>query len=394
MSDLGEFRFLQSPGGGSGSTHADTAGHEGAAGLVGHGVLVHRDVGVLQQVFHLLAGHFRAGEVQQQQVVVGSAGYHADAFFTEGLFHGLRIQDDLMLIGPEVFLQRFAEADSLTGDHMLQRAALGSGEDSLVDGLGILFTAQDHTAAGTAQGLVGGGSHKISKGDGAGMLTGGHQAGDVRHIHHQQGADFVRDFPQFLEINHAGISGSACDDHLRLAFQGNTADVFVIDHLGFGRNAVRNKIEIGTGHIHRAAVGQVTAVGQSHAHHRVTGLQHGEINSHVGLGTAVGLDVGVFRAEELAGSRAGQILDNIHALASAVIAFSRIAFRVFVRKAGTHGSHNRRRNKVLAGDQLHVGPLTVQLQPDGLGYFRISLTDQFQFHCKITLPSRNRTESV
>ena len=41
-----------------------------------------------------------------------------------------------------------------------------------------------------------------------------------------------------------------------------------------------------------------------------------------------------------------------------------------------------------------MGPLTVQLQPDGLGYFRISLTDQFQFHCKSPFSLENCTKQV
>ena len=60
----GSVRLLQSARRRSGGTDPDAAGYEGAAGLVGHRVLVHGDVRVFQQAFHLLAGHLRTGEVQ------------------------------------------------------------------------------------------------------------------------------------------------------------------------------------------------------------------------------------------------------------------------------------------------------------------------------------------
>ncbi len=47
------------------------------------------------------------------------------------------------------------------------------------------------------------------------------------------------------------------------------------------------------GLVERVAVGEVAAVGQIHPEHGVAGFEHREIDRHVGLGTRVGLDVGV-----------------------------------------------------------------------------------------------------
>ena len=104
---------------------------------------------------------------------------------------------------------------------MHQRAALGAGEDGLVKvELFICFlVTQDHTASGSAQGLVCGGGYYICIRNRARMKTCCHQSCDMCHIHHQYGTHFVCHFTEFLEINGSGIRRSTGNDHLRLAFQ-------------------------------------------------------------------------------------------------------------------------------------------------------------------------------
>ena len=53
------------------------------------------------------------------------------------------------------------------------------------------------------------------------------------------------------------------------------------------------------GHIHGAAVGQMAALAQIHAHHRVTQIQQAKVNGHIRLSTAVGLYIGIGCAKEL-----------------------------------------------------------------------------------------------
>ena len=104
----------------------------------------------------------------------------------------LAVEHHLMLVSLELGLQSLAEANGLTRDDMLQRAALNAGEDGLVDLLGdLLVVAEDQTAAGAAEGLVGGGGHHVGVGYGAHVQTRRHQAGDVGHIHHQIGTHLV-----------------------------------------------------------------------------------------------------------------------------------------------------------------------------------------------------------
>ena len=58
----------------------------------------------------------------------------------------------------------------------------------LVQKLGVLLLAEDHAAAGAAEGFGGGGGDEIRVGDGAGDYADGHQAGNMGHVHHEVGA--------------------------------------------------------------------------------------------------------------------------------------------------------------------------------------------------------------
>ena len=89
----------------------------------------------------------------------------------------------------------------------------------------------------------------------------------------------------------------------------------------------------------------------------------------------MGLHVGVVTAEQLLRPLDGQGLHLIHALAAAVVALARVAFRVFVGQHGSHGSHHRLRNDILRRDELQVSSLTVALGLHHASHFRIILLD-------------------
>ena len=116
-----------------------------------------------------------------------------------------------------------------------------------------------------------------------------------------------------------------------------------------------------TGHIDRASVGKVAAVGKIHAQHFITGLKQREVYREVGAGAAVGLYVGVLRAEKLAGALTRQLfyLVNIHA--AAVVTLVRIPFGIFIRKMAAHSRHHRGRHKIFRGYELYISPLPQKL---------------------------------
>ena len=206
---------------------------------------------LVEVVLQLLAGHAVLAQIHQHDMVVGAAGYELVTALCKAVSQRLAVLDDLLGIRLELGLHGFLEANRLRRDNVHQRAALHTGEQRLVDRLGVLFLAQDHTAAGTAKGLMSGGGDKIGIWYGVLMLTAGYQARDMRHIDHQQRADLITDLTELFEIDRARISGSAADDHLRLAFLGDLEHLIIIDAVGHGINAVADKVEVLSAEIDR-----------------------------------------------------------------------------------------------------------------------------------------------
>ena len=124
----------EAPGSDGGSAHPDTAGDEGLLRVVGDGVLVDGDVYLVQPVLILLAGEAEVPGVHQHQMVVRAAGDQPEALLDQALPpEPRRFCTTCCLVGLELRLQRLAQAHGLGGDDVLQRAALGAGEDGLVD---------------------------------------------------------------------------------------------------------------------------------------------------------------------------------------------------------------------------------------------------------------------
>jgi hypothetical protein len=127
--------------------------------------------------------------------------------------------------------QRLLEGHRLGGDHVHQRAALHAGEDRRVDRLLVLGLHQDQAAARAAQGLVRGRGHHIGMRHRVRIEAGRHQAGEVRHVHHEDRADLLRDLGEALEVDHSAIGRGAGDDHLRLVLAGQALHLGVVDDL-------------------------------------------------------------------------------------------------------------------------------------------------------------------
>ena len=108
-------------------------------------------------------------------MVVGAAGHQLDPALLQGRGQRLCIFYDLAGIFLELRLQCLTKADGLGCNHVLQRAALHAGEHCRVDALGNDgVVGQNQAAAGSAQGLVGGGGHHVGIGYGALVLAARH----------------------------------------------------------------------------------------------------------------------------------------------------------------------------------------------------------------------------
>ena len=132
------------------------------------------------------------------------------------------------------------------------------------------------------------------------------------------------------KVDSPGIRRVPGHDDLGLALKGQPLHLVVVHALRLFVHAVGREVVELAGEVHRAAVGQVPALVQPHAQHRVSRLQHGEVCRHVGLRPAVGLHVDVLRPEQRASPVDSQLLGDVHVLAAAVVSTPGIALGVLV----------------------------------------------------------------
>ena len=126
-----------------------------------------------------LARNLEAADIHQAQMVIRTAGDQTEALLDQLFREDFGVFDDLLRVSFELRFQRFTEADRLSGNNVLQRPALGAGEYGGVDLLvNSLVVAQDQSAAGATEGLVGGRGNDVGIGDGEApaMITLGLQA--------------------------------------------------------------------------------------------------------------------------------------------------------------------------------------------------------------------------
>ena len=93
-------------------------------------------------------------------------------------------------------------------------------------------------------------------------------------------------------------------------------------------------------------------MGQVEPHECVTGLQTCHQNSHVGLGSGMRLDIGVFSLEKLAYTLDGKLLYLVYDFTSSVISCSGITFGILVRANRAEGRKHLLADIVLRGDEL------------------------------------------
>ena len=119
---------------------------------------------------------------------------------------------------------------------------------------------------------------------------------------------------------------------------------------------------------------------QVHAHHRISRLDKGKERRQIGIGTAVGLHIGMFRTEQLTGSLPGQFFHLVHEFAAPIIPVAGIPFRILVGEDRAHGFHHRGRYEVFRSNQLDLVPLSAQFFSDCGGNLRICLTQFLVVH--------------
>ena len=214
-------------------------------------------------------------------MVVGAAGDHMVAHGREGLRHGLAVGHHVVDIGAVGRGQRLLRRHRLTGDDVLQGAALHTGEHGAVHLLGKRRAAEDHASARPPQGLVGGGGDDIRQTEGAGMLPRRHQTGDVGHVHHEIRPRLLRGGGKAGKVDGTAVRRRAGNDELGPQRKRHTLHAVVVDKT-VAVHVVEMEVVQLAGEVHRRAVGQMSAVGKAHGQHRIAGLQQRHIRCHIG----------------------------------------------------------------------------------------------------------------
>ena len=377
--DLADFAGLglaHAARGDRGRADADAAGHHRLLRVERNRVLVHRDVNLVEVGLDGFSGEILRAEVDEQEMRVGAAGDEPHAGALQFLAHRASVDQDLLLVRFERRLERFAEGDGLGGDRVHERAALDAGEDALIERLRVLGFREDQTAARAAQRLVRRRRDVVGERHRRGMQSRRDEAGDVRHVDHEERADLLGDLGERRVIHRARIGARTGDQEFRLVLAREREDFVVIDQLGVFAHAVGDRIVELAAETDLRAVRQVAAVSEGHAQHRVAGLERRHEDGHVGLGARVRLNVGMIGAENLLGAIDRQALGEVDVLAAAVVAASRIAFGVLIGHHRGRRFAHRPAGVVLGGDQFEILALAALLEMDRGGDLRIDGIEQ------------------
>ena len=214
------------------------------------------------------------------------------------------------------------------------------------------------------------------------MCSSRDETGDVRHVGEVQCADALCYVAEPLEVDRSGVGGVARHDDFWFEFMGDALDGVVVDHLRFFVEAVVDEVVDATGEVDRGAVREMSAVIERHAHHSIAGFQCGEVCGHVGLRSAVRLDVCVLCTfEKLLGAFDGEGFRGVDVFGAGVVASAGIAFGVFVGQDRSGGLENCFAGVVFGGDEDDFFAQTAFFGGDDLG-------DSWVFRLQVQLLAR------
>ena len=104
------------------------------------------------------------------------------------------------------------------------------------------------------------------------MRTTCDKTGDVGHIHQQRRIYRVGDGPEPCPVHYSGVSAESRNDDLGAMLFGQLLHLVEINEFRFSVDPVRHDVVGLSREVHRAAVGEVPAVVQSHTHDGIARL--------------------------------------------------------------------------------------------------------------------------
>lgn len=375
VADVDHVGPVAATGGDRGSPDANTAGDERRPLLAGHRVLVGSDARAREDLLRVLAGVLPIGQIDEHQVIVRPTADEPEAAAHQGGGQDVGVVPNRLHVGAEVRLERLTECHRLARDDVHQRTTLRAREDGGVEPLHEVGPSERHATARTTEGLVRRGRDVVAERERRQVQAGGNEPREVSHVADQDRTDLVRDGAEGGEVPGARVGRSASHDQLGLLMLGDGADLVEVEEASRVDVVVHRAVELAGG-VRRGAMREVAAVAEVEPHQAVTRLERGEVDSGVGLGTGVGLNVHapavLGQAEELQGTSTGDVLDRIHVVAAAVVALAGQAFGVLVGEDGADCREHRARHVVLRRDELEVVTLTPLFRCDSRSHFRIN----------------------
>src|SRR5258708_10948090 len=166
------------------------------------------------------------------------------------------------------------------------------------------------------------------------MHAAGDEAGEVSHIDHEVGADFVGDGAHTREVELAWIGTATTYDHLWLLALCGGFELVVVNGFGVFANLVADDAVEFAGEVEFVAVSEMAAVGEVEAENAVAWIEQGHVGGGVGLGAGVGLDVDVIGVKQAFGAGSGEGFYYVGVFAAAVVALAGVAFGVYVGENG------------------------------------------------------------
>jgi len=262
LSDMTHLVRTHTAGGYCRRTHANAGRVCWLSGIEGNHVFIHGNGALGQHGLGLPARQSQRGYIGQQQMIVRAAASQPKPAGQKLFGQNLGVLDYLLDVGPEAGLKGLAETDGLAGDNVHERAALKTGKYAPVEVPGVLFSAQDQTASGPPEGLMGSARDIVSHRNRVVMEAGGYQAGIMGHIHEQfgpylmgdLGESGVRDFPR--------IGAGPGHDQPGFMLPGKPGQLVKVNPMIVRSNPVTDKMEKPTGSVQPHPVRKMPPMGQ------------------------------------------------------------------------------------------------------------------------------------
>ena len=152
----------------------------------------------------------------------------------------------------------------------------------------------------------------------------------VSHVNHQKGTYLVGNFAHTFVIPFTTISTTTTNNQFGFVFQCQLLHFVVVNTTCFRIQVISDGFVQYTTRVHGRTMREVSTMSEIESEECIARFQYCEQHGSICLSTRVRLYVGVFCIKEFANTVDSQLLYFVYHLATAIIAFPRIAFGVFV----------------------------------------------------------------